>query len=162
VWVEARSSLHPITAAGDGLEGWLDMEVDGDGVDLNAAPGGHLELPVAQLRSGSAHEDRELHRRIDARRYPTIEGDLTSMIVNRNGGYIVEGDLMFMGRTQRCTDEMSVDIVEDGTIRLAGQSTFDIRDFGMEPPRVLMVRVDPHVVVRVEIVAARAELRDAG
>ena len=30
-----------------------------------------------------------------------------------------------------------------------------IRDFGMEPPRILMLRVEPEVVVRVEIVAVR-------
>ena len=36
-----------------------------------------------------------------------------------------------------------------------GQSSFDIRDFGMEPPRILMLRVQPEVTVRVEIVAEK-------
>jgi hypothetical protein len=48
-----------------------------------------------------------------------------------------------------------VEVVDDDTIRLNGESTFDIRDFGMEPPRILMLRVEPEVVVRVEIVAVR-------
>jgi hypothetical protein len=40
-------------------------------------------------------------------------------------------------------------------LRLEGRSTFDIRDFGMDPPRILMLRVHPEVAVRVEIVAER-------
>ena len=39
----------------------------------------------------------------------------------------------------------------------AGESTFDIRDFGMEPPRILMLKVQPEVGVRVEIVAERED-----
>jgi hypothetical protein len=40
-------------------------------------------------------------------------------------------------------------------VTLAGRSTFDIRDFGMEPPRILMLKVQPEVAVRVEIVAEK-------
>ena len=36
-----------------------------------------------------------------------------------------------------------------------GHDRFDIRDFGMEPPRVLVLKVDPEVDVRVEIVAVK-------
>ncbi len=52
-------------------------------------------------------------------------------------------------------DEMTLNVVDDHTIQLEGESTFDIRDFGMEPPRILMLRVEPEVEVRVEIVATR-------
>ena len=34
-------------------------------------------------------------------------------------------------------------------------AVFDIRDFGMEPPRILMLKVQPEVTVRVEIVAEK-------
>ena len=40
---------------------------------------------------------------------------------------------------------------------LAGETTFDMRDFGMEPPRILMLRVEPDVTVRVTIVAEKEE-----
>jgi hypothetical protein len=36
-----------------------------------------------------------------------------------------------------------------------GEHTFDIRDFGMDPPKILMFRVEPEVNVRVEIVAEK-------
>ena len=77
------------------------------------------------------------------------------MAAGDDGRYRVSGDLAFRGVVRHCEDEMTVEVVDDDTIRLDGESTFDIRDFGMEPPRILMLRVHPEVVVRVEIVAVK-------
>src|SRR6516162_1782848 len=80
VIIDARSSLHPIHTETDGLEGWLELEVEPGGrVDLSAAAAGHLQLAVSRLRSGNPLEDREPRRRIDARRYPVIAGELAVM-----------------------------------------------------------------------------------
>jgi len=159
VWIDARSSLHPIHTETDGLEGWLDLDVQGGGqVDLTIAPNGHLELPVELLTSGNPIEDRELRRRIDSRRYPTIAGDLTLMTeTDGDGRYLVGGDLTFMGTTRRYKDQMTVEAVDPRTVRLEGRSTFDIRDFGMAPPRILMFKVEPEVSVRVDLVAERSD-----
>ena len=43
--------------------------------------------------------------------------------------------------------------LDDRTISLEGSSRFDIREFGMQPPRVLMLKVEPEVDIRVEIIA---------
>jgi polyisoprenoid-binding protein YceI len=157
VWIDARSSLHPIHSTTDGLEGFIDLEADGGGqVDLTRPPEGKLSLPVDRLSSGNRFEDRELHKRINARRFPTINGVLTNMErVDGGGRYRVSGDLAFRGVSRACQDEMNVQLVDGRTVRLEGQSTFDVRDFGMEPPRILMLRVEPDVVVRVEIVAQK-------
>jgi polyisoprenoid-binding protein YceI len=155
VWIDARSSLHPIHSETDGLRGWIELDLDGDGEGAGA-PAGHLELPVEQLRSGNPLEDRELRRRIDARRYPTIAGELTVMReAERDGRYEVGGELTFRGVTRSYKDEMALEQLDRRTIRLSGRSTFDIRDFGMEPPRILMLKVEPQVAVRVEITAVR-------
>ena len=75
VLIDARSSLHPIHTRTDGLDGHLDMEVLGGGrVNLHSQPFAKLSFPVNKLSSGNPLEDRELKRRIDSRRYPTIEG----------------------------------------------------------------------------------------
>ena len=157
VFIDARSSLHPIHSETDGLDGWLELEVEPAGrVDLTAPPSGHLELPVSRLSSGNALEDRELRRRIDARRYPTISGDLATMQpVDGDGSYLVGGDLTFRGVTRRYEDRMQLQVLDGGAVRLSGHATFDVRDFGMEPPRLLMLKVEPDVAVRVDIVAER-------
>ncbi len=157
VQISARLSLHPIDTETDGLEGFVDLDVhDGGQVALDEPPKAHLELPVEQLRSNNKLEDRELRRRIDARRYPTISGDLTGMQrVDGDGSYSVRGDLTFRGVTRSYEDTMSVTAPDEGTVRLEGESKFDIRDFGMDPPRILMRKVEPVVTVRVSIVAEK-------
>ncbi len=50
---------------------------------------------------------------------------------------------------------MVIRAIDDTTISLEGSSRFDIREFGMQPPRVLMLKVDPEVDIRVEIVAVK-------
>jgi hypothetical protein len=57
--------------------------------------------------------------------------------------------------TRSAEDYMTLTAVDERTIRLAGESTFDVRDFGMEPPRILMLRVEPDVKVGVEIFAEK-------
>jgi hypothetical protein len=39
----------------------------------------------------------------------------------------------------------------DGQVSLTGAYVFDIREFGMEPPSMLMIRVYPEISVRVEL-----------
>ena len=163
VWIDARSNLHPIHSTTDGLEGFIDldgkMDADADGaahVHVGEKPAGKLSLRVDRLSSGNRLEDRELHKRVDSRRYPTIDGVLTGMKpVGTGGRYKVSGNVAFRGVSRPCEDEMSVTPVDERTIRLEGRSTFDIRDFGMEPPRILVLRVEPDVVVRVDIVATK-------
>jgi polyisoprenoid-binding protein YceI len=157
VFISARSSLHPIDTRTDGLEGFVDLEVQGGGrLHLTEPTKGRVSFPVERLSSGNPLEDRELRRRIDARRFPTIEGELTDIHeTGRDGRYLVRGDVTFKGSTRTYQEEMAVSQDDDGTLRLTGESTFDIRDFGMDPPRILMLKVEPEVGVRVEILAER-------
>ncbi len=125
-------------------------------IDVGAGPAGRLSLPVGRLSSGNKLQDRELQKRIDARHHPSIDGVLTGIGTAADGRYLVSGELTFRGVARPVRDEMTIEIVDDRTLRLAGRSRFDIRDFGMEPPRILMLKVEPLVDVRVDIVATRA------
>src|SRR5918996_864283 len=107
VWIEAKSSLHPIHGEGRGLSGSVEAEVVDGRLNLDGTPQIQLELPVEALKSGKAVEDAEMMRRVDARRYPTIRGD--------------------------------------------------IREFRVQPPKILMLKVHPDVKVRVRVVAQQEE-----
>jgi polyisoprenoid-binding protein YceI len=159
VTIDARSSVHPIHSQSDGLEGWLELEVIGGGrVNLSVAPKARLSFPVERLKSGNALEDRELQRRIDSRRFPTIDGELTEMTeTDKEGRYRVRGDVTFRGETRTYEDELEITQTDDRTLVITGRSSFDIRDFGMEPPRVLMLRVYPEVEVAVEVIATKGD-----
>jgi polyisoprenoid-binding protein YceI len=157
VWIDAKSNVHPIHSSTDGLEGHVELEVDDQGQVAPTRPAsGELSLRVNLLSSGNRMEDRELQRRIDARRYPTISGVMKGIETDgADGSYQVSGDVTFRGVARSYTDGMTVKAVDDQTVKLAGSSRFDIRDFGMEPPRMLMLKVEPEVTVRVEITAVK-------
>ena len=156
VWIEARSNVHPIRTEATGLEGWLDLDIGAGTINVDQPLSGHLEFPVDNLKSGNALEDRELQRRIDVRRYPAIMGDLKSMKqTDEASRYMVGGDLTFRGTSRSYEDEMTIELRDDRTLEMSGESIFDIRDFGMDPPRILMLKVQPEVTVRVEIIAEK-------
>jgi polyisoprenoid-binding protein YceI len=157
VWIDARSNVHPIHSSTQGLEGFVELELDSTGhVDTDKGVSGKLSLPVSKLESANRMEDRELQKRIDSRRYPTIDGVLkTAERTSGNGSYKVTGDVTFRGVERPHEDEMTIDALDADKIQLAGKSQFDIREFGMEPPRVLLLKVLPEVDVRVEIVAEK-------
>jgi polyisoprenoid-binding protein YceI len=156
VWVSGRSSLHPINTETRGITGWFEAASRTDGsLDLDQAVSGELELAVERLTSGNQLYDRELRRRIEARRYPTIAGRLTEIALDgAHPDYMVTGEVSFHGKTRTFSHDMQIE-VGVGDIALTGEDVFDIREFGMKPPSMLMVRVYPEIAVRVELHAIR-------
>lgn len=152
VWVSGRSSLHPINTETRGITGWFEAASRTDGsLDLDLAVSGEIELAVERLTSGNQLYDRELRRRIDARRYPTIAGRLTGIALEgAHPNYTVTGEVSFHGKTRTFVHGMRIEVRDDG-ITLSGEDVFDIREFGMKPPSMLMVRVYPEISVRVEL-----------
>jgi len=152
VWVSGRSSLHPINTETRGITGWFEAGLRDDGsLDLNHPVNGELELAVNRLTSGNALYDRELRRRIDARRYPTIGGRVTNItLAGAHPRYSVRGDILFHGKTRSFEHEMDIE-AGDGEVSLSGSYVFDIREFGMEPPSMLMIRVYPEISVQVAL-----------
>jgi polyisoprenoid-binding protein YceI len=156
VWVSGRSSLHPINTETRGITGWFEGAAREDGsLDLDQPVSGELELAVERLTSGNQLYDRELRRRIDARRFPTISGRLTRIVLDgAHPEYSVTGEIAFHGKTKTFEHGMRIEVSDEG-IALTGEDQFDIREFGMKPPSMLMVRVYPEISVRVELHGVR-------
>ncbi len=152
VWVSGRSNLHPINTETRGITGWFEATARDDGsLDLDQPVSGELQLEVERLTSGNSLYDRELRRRIDARRYPTISGRVVRVeAAGAHPQYVMTGDIAFHGKTLTFTHAMDIVLSANGVV-LSGQDDFDIREFGMKPPSMLMVRVYPEVNVRVEL-----------
>jgi polyisoprenoid-binding protein YceI len=152
VWVEARSSMHPIQGEAEGLEGFIEADVADGRIDVSGVPKIEIELPVNRLQSGKRLEDAEMMRRIDARRFPKITGSTTDL--EENGGrYRVRGDLTFHGVTRQVEGEVTISAPDEHSLVIEGEQTFDIREFGVQPPKILMLKVHPDVRVRVQVVA---------
>ncbi|MGQ0617220.1 MAG: YceI family protein [Acidimicrobiia bacterium] len=156
VRMDATSNVHPIHNESRALEGSIDAEVEGGKLVLGSTPSATVSFAVDSLKSGNALEDRELRKRIESKKYPTIEAKLTGLEeTEREGVYLARGEITFKGVTNTYEDEVTFTADGDDSIRFDGESTFDIRDFGMDPPKVLMLKVDPDVKISVEVVAKR-------
>jgi polyisoprenoid-binding protein YceI len=157
IWVSGRSSLHPINTETRGITGWFETAVTREGyLNLDQPVSGELNLSVDRLTSGNSLYDRELKRRMDARRYPTIVGQITQVsATDSHPLYLVKGDISFHGSTRTFEHEMSIEVSNEA-VSLTGDYVFDIREFGMEPPSMLMVRVYPEIRVRIELHGERA------
>ena len=157
VGIHARSSLHAIDGHAGDVSGTVDLEVV-DGI-VRRLLAGHLEVPVSSLRSGNVLEDAELQRRVDARRFPTIVGEVQSAevleLLDDGGRFRVDGDLTFHGVTRPVTGELRITreggAGERDRVRVEGEQVFDVREFGVNPPRILLLRVEPEVRVDISL-----------
>lgn len=146
--------MHPIDGRATAASGTLDVEV-ADG-RVTQFSGGRLEVPVAGLKSGNPLEDAELQRRVDARQFPTIVGEVRRATpLADEGRFGIDGDLTFHGVTQTVSGELHISVDGD-RLRVEGEQVFDVRDFGIKPPRILMLRVHPDVRVDIRLVAEPA------
>ena len=142
-----------------GLEGFVEVEWDEEGhLDLESSPAARISLAVSRLSSGNRLEESQRCRSESMPGViPPSKGCCTSMeaIEGSDGTYDVSGDITFRGVSKRHDDRMTIEKIGDESMRLAGKSRFDIREFGMEPPRMLMLPVEPEVDIRVELQSPR-------
>ena len=154
LWAEARSSLHPVRVHTAGLSGVVEAEL-GSGQPTLGMPT-HVELEARRLRSGNRLLDAEMERRLDTRSHPTIRAELTGVASGSSPGTLrLTGALTFHGIT--CTLEVEVTVREESptVLIVEGGRPIDIRDFGLQPPSLLLFRVDPRVQVQARLVAIR-------
>jgi hypothetical protein len=154
--IEARSTLHAVRATAAGLTGYVVAGWNPDG-SLAAAPAPivHVEFPLDQVRSGNPMQDREMRRLVDAGRFPKASGDLRSVeLIAPPGRYRASGEITLVGRTRTYGGEFTMS--GDGEIvTLEGEFSIDIRDFGLKPPSLLILKVDPVLRLILRLVARR-------
>jgi polyisoprenoid-binding protein YceI len=153
LWAEARSSLHPIHVETDGFEGYLQAEGNGGRVQIGLPI--RVELDATLIKSGNGLLDRELERRLEVRKYRRVVGDARELmpIDGSPGHYRIAGNLTLHGVTRALEAEITVRAL-DGKVELQGEKVIDMRDFGLTPPKLFVLRVYPEVRVRVRLVAS--------
>jgi polyisoprenoid-binding protein YceI len=156
LFIEAKSTLHPIHTEASGLVGEADVEVVDGRFDLGKQPRARLTFPVERLRSGNGLQDMEMLRRVDAKKYPEIVAELRKA-VQKDGRYRITADLTFHGVTRRLELEANAGLEDGGTrATLESQFTLDVRSFDVTPPSFLGRKVHPEVRVRVRLVLVAA------
>ena len=138
---EARSSLHPVHGSASGLSGYVDAEFDGAVLAADPPPRMHVDFPVEHLL-------------IDSRRFPSVVAELRGAepdtVSVRNEA---SGDITLAGRQRHYKGVLTVERAGE-RLQVGGELRVDIRDFGLQPPRFLMFKVEPEVNVRLRLTAA--------
>lgn len=137
-----------------GFQGSLEAEV-AEGVVRLGLPT-HIELEVERLASGHALIDGDLQRRLEARKFRHIKGDLRAATPLDGSRVRLEGELTLHGVSRPLTVEATIAVQGPDLVEVEGEKTIDMRDFGLTPPRFLMLSVEPTVKVRAHLVARRA------
>ncbi len=156
--IEARSTVGPISFGAIGLIGRIDAVVADGRVAVDPAPVANLEVPVDQLRSGNGLYDAELLRRIDGHRFPTVAIELRELLpIGNDDRYRLNGSVSFHGVTRDVAGTASIAVNDAGHLVVTGEQMFDIRDFDLTSPTVLMLRIYPDVRVRLQLEAEVAD-----
>jgi polyisoprenoid-binding protein YceI len=156
VWIEGSSSVHPIWAEAAGLTGSVELSTTRGKVATAPGLRGEVRIAVDRLHSGNPLVDRETRRRVDARRFPEIVGTVTAAERDAPDRLSVSGRIDFRGESQDVSGELTVSI-DGGRMTIEGRQTFDVRDWGLQPPRVALLRVHPDIEVRIRLEACRED-----
>lgn len=158
VLIDARSTVGPISFGTIGVEGSLYAEFVDGAVDTTVPPTGWLTVDVTGFSSGNKLYDAELQRRIDSRRFPTARVELRECAPSAPGlRYRLQGEMTFHGISRMAEGTVCVDSVSEDRIVISGEQVFDIRDFAVPSPTMLMLRIFPDVRIRLHAEAERAD-----
>ena len=156
VQVGLRVNLHPSHINADALTGFIECEVDDQGKPrLDQPYRAELTLPVDAIKSGNRIQDREMRRRFDVSRYPTITATVThGEALEGEGRYRAAAQLTMHGQTREITGDVQLG-VNGTTMSIDGQQVINVKEFGIDPPRLIILKVEPDVDLQVHIVAER-------
>jgi len=155
VVLDVATSLGPVTFGANGIEGFIEAAVHDGVVDGTHPAAAHLELLVNRLTSGNSAYDGELHRQIDARRFPTAYVDLYEAVPVDwpSVTFQVRGEVTLRGMTVPASGVVVAERREPGMLVVSGEESLNISDYGIPPPSLFMIKIDPEVKIRLYLEA---------
>src|ERR1700686_3160243 len=124
VSIDAQSSMHPVVAQSRALTGTIDVELDENGQPVLDAPyAARLRVPADSIRSGHGLQDREMHRRLDTKRYPDITVDLTDVSASEaNRSYHAKARIAVRGQSQEVEGDVTLTVDGDRLVVEGGEA----------------------------------------
>lgn len=140
----------------------LSGEVDGDPNNLTATGHVSLEIDATSYDSGNSTRDRHvIHSALETFNYSGINF-VSTRIENVNvvapgamGSATIVGNLTLHGVTREMSIPVDLSMSPDGIFDARGEVTFDYTDFGISPPRLLVLVAGKLVKIEFQIRAER-------
>lgn len=150
VTFRARSTLHPVTARVH-PSGWLEAEI-AEGRFASTVISARLEIPISELRSNTPLLDREAKRHLDADRHPTVTAVVEEVQAVEGATATITGTITVRGIDELVEGTITLNTAPSGGLLLEGEGAFDMRWWALEPPRMMMLSVDPEFDVEIRLV----------
>ncbi len=153
---DAKAFLHSFAGTTHDVMGTIRMrDLEGPN-DAEAC----VRIDAASLTTGNAIRDRTMRTsHLETTKYPTIEFRLLAVEDVRRDArgwdFAARGSLALHGVTRQIVLPMRAQ--EEGeSVRLTGTLPLKMSDYGIPPPRFLLLTVEDEVVVSFDILARRA------
>ncbi len=150
VTIVGETSLHPITVNVT-PNGWMEARIENGEFIADNDLRGQVEIAVIEFRSGNPLVDRETRRRLNAKRYPTIRGELSEVVTIEGPKATVKGVVTFIGQDVELEGDIGIADSSDRVINLVGEGQMDVQWWGLEPPTLLVLKMEPVVRVSVDL-----------
>lgn len=158
LWIEGDSTLHAFASTASALSMTLKLEDEPAAALARKAPAALvLRVPVKELRSGKSALDENLRRAMKAQEHPEVVFALSAWEGAAPGPVKAKGVLTIAG--------VSKDVEVGGTLalsgaglRLEGEKTLLMSDFGIKPPTMMMgaIKTADKVTVKFRLELERA------
>ena len=146
--ITGRSTLHAITARGDQLTG--EIVVDWESPEPTAT----VMAPLERVRFGDFVRDAFLRRHLDVKQWPLAIFTLDTATITGTGGErraALTGTLCYRAQSAQLSTVTTV-VQDRDRIDATARFPLDLRDFGLTPPKLLMLEVNPVVQIDVTLV----------
>lgn len=155
--ITARAPLHSTHATCSAVSGRFRADLVGSVPKGEVA--GFAEVEVKSFKSGNRLLEMNTLRHIGARAHPTARFEIDSVEPLEDAPVTrvrVRGFMRFHGTTREIEADPTV-TTEDGIVTISGDWTLRQSDFGLNPPRLAILKVDDDIEVEFRLVARMEE-----
>jgi hypothetical protein len=154
VLVKARSNIGPISFATSGVRGSISAALDSGAIDLDTPVAAEVIVSLRELTSGNTLYDTELKRRIDARRFPDAILRLEQVArADEPNRFVLSGRIELHAVVRPLSGVVAVERLERDKMVIRGRHTLDIREFDLDVPPLLALKIYPDVSVEMQLEA---------
>jgi len=138
-------------------------EFEGDAADLKKGVKGWLAVAVKTLKTGDQARDRDMWKAFEGERFPDIRFEIERVetsfptVTDQTDALLtIHGRLTIHGVTRSITFPGRIRLRE-GKLWVRGENRIKMSDFGIAPPRRLMLKVKDSVLASFNLNLAPAE-----
>jgi polyisoprenoid-binding protein YceI len=132
--IDGTSTIHDWTETVEQFNGAVNATVNGN--QLTQISSSTLTIKVASIKSGKSGMDDNTYKALKSKKHPNITYKLASVNITGNTATLT-GSLTIAGVTKTVKFKTNYTIT-NGVIKFTGAHTFNMTDFGIDPPTAVM------------------------